>query len=139
MTTIKAADLFCGAGGSSTGLKRVADALGVRVDLTAVNHWPLAVETHAANHPDARHVCESLDSIDPRKVTGGSLDLLWASPECTHHSRELSMTERTVREAIDELARAGQVQRFVAVPNGSGRSTYLYRRTPPRRAAWRPW
>lgn len=86
MTTIKAADLFCGAGGSSTGLKRVADALGVRLDLTAVNHWPKAVETHAANHPEARHVCESLDSIDPRKVTGGSLDLLWASPECTHHS-----------------------------------------------------
>lgn len=86
MTTIKAADLFCGAGGSSTGLKRVADALGVRLDLTAVNHWTRAVETHAANHPEARHVCESLDSIDPRKVTGGSLDLLWASPECTHHS-----------------------------------------------------
>lgn len=86
MTTIKAADLFCGAGGSSTGLKRVADALGVRLDLTAVNHWTKAVETHAANHPEARHVCESLDSIDPRKVTGGSLDLLWASPECTHHS-----------------------------------------------------
>lgn len=86
MKTIKAADLFCGAGGSSTGLRRVADAMGVGLDLTAVNHWPLAVETHAANHPDARHVCESLDSIDPRKVTGGSLDLLWASPECTHHS-----------------------------------------------------
>lgn len=86
MTTIKAADLFCGAGGSSTGLKLVADALGVSLDLTAVNHWPTAVETHAANHPEARHVCESLDSIDPRKVTGGSLDLLWASPECTHHS-----------------------------------------------------
>lgn len=86
MTTIKAADLFCGAGGSSTGLKRVAEALGVRLDLTAVNHWPKAVETHAANHPEARHVCESIDNIDPRKVTGGSLDLLWASPECTHHS-----------------------------------------------------
>lgn len=86
MKTLKAADLFCGAGGSSTGLRRVADALGVGLDLTAVNHWPTAVETHAANHPEARHVCESLDSIDPRKVTGGSLDLLWASPECTHHS-----------------------------------------------------
>jgi len=86
MPVITAADLFCGAGGSSTGLKRVADALGVKLDLTAVNHWPKAVETHAANHPEARHVCESIDSIDPRKLTGGSLDLLWASPECTHHS-----------------------------------------------------
>lgn len=83
---IRAADLFCGAGGSSTGLMRVAQALGVSVELTAVNHWPVAVETHAANHPEARHVCANIDSIDPRKVTGGSLDLLWASPECTHHS-----------------------------------------------------
>ena len=47
MKVIKAADLFCGAGGSSTGLKRVADALGVGLDLTAVNHWDPAVETHA--------------------------------------------------------------------------------------------
>lgn len=86
MSVIRAADLFCGAGGSSTGLRRVADALGARLDLTAVNHWPTAVETHAANHPEARHVCENLDGIDARKVTGGKLDLLWASPECTHHS-----------------------------------------------------
>lgn len=86
MKTIKAADLFCGAGGSSTGLKRVTDAMGIGLDLTAVNHWPTAVETHAANYPAARHVCKSVDDIDPRTVTGGSLDLLWASPECTHHS-----------------------------------------------------
>jgi DNA (cytosine-5)-methyltransferase 1 len=86
VSVIRAADLFCGAGGSSTGLRRVADALGARLDLTAVNHWPTAVETHAANHPEARHVCENLDGIDARKVTGGQLDLLWASPECTHHS-----------------------------------------------------
>jgi len=83
---LRAADLFCGAGGSSTGLRRVADALGARLDLTAVNHWRTAVETHAVNHPEARHVCENLDGIDARRVTGGRLDLLWASPECTHHS-----------------------------------------------------
>lgn len=86
MTVLRAADLFCGAGGSSTGLQRVADALGARLDLTAVNHWPEAVETHAANHPDARHVCEPIDSVVPRRVTGGDLDLLWASPSCTNHS-----------------------------------------------------
>jgi DNA (cytosine-5)-methyltransferase 1 len=84
--TVKVADLFCGAGGSSTGLLQAAQALGLRVELTAVNHWETAVETHAANHPQARHVCASIDSLDPRQVTGGRLDLLWASPECTHHS-----------------------------------------------------
>ncbi len=85
--TIYAADLFCGAGGTSTGLSQACEAAGVTLDLTAVNHWPTAVQTHAANHPKARHLCESLDTIDPRKIAPHSkLDLLLASPECTHHS-----------------------------------------------------
>lgn len=84
---LRAADLFAGAGGASTGLLQAAAQHDVRVDLTAINHWPIAVETHAANHPQARHLCESLDSVDPRKVIGDRLDVLWASPECTHHSR----------------------------------------------------
>ncbi len=48
----------------------------------------MAVETHAANHPGARHLCESMENLDPRKVWAGRgrLDLLWGSPECTHHS-----------------------------------------------------
>ncbi len=84
---IQAADLFCGAGGSTTGLLRSADVLGVNVSMLAVNHWDRAIESHFANHPGVRHLCESLDSVDPRKVIpGGKLDVLTASPECTHHS-----------------------------------------------------
>lgn len=86
MKRIVAADLFCGAGGTSTGLARACDRLGVGLDLTAVNHWPIAVETHAANHPAARHLCNDLDEVNPRKAIGRRLDLLMASPECTHHS-----------------------------------------------------
>lgn len=81
------ADLFCGAGGTSTGLALACRELGVAVELLAVNHWHRAIETHKANHPWARHLCANLDSLDPRKVIpGGRLDLLVASPECTHHS-----------------------------------------------------
>lgn len=83
---IRAADLFCGAGGSSTGLIQAVERSGHKLDLLAVNHWPRAVETHAANHPGANHLCHDLDNIDPKKATGGKLDLLIASPECTHHS-----------------------------------------------------
>jgi DNA (cytosine-5)-methyltransferase 1 len=84
---IRAVDLFCGAGGSSTGLQRACDDLGVRLELTAVNHWETAIETHARNHPQAVHWCEPIDAINPRRaVPSGKLDLLWASPECTHHS-----------------------------------------------------
>lgn len=85
---IRIADLFCGAGGTSTGAVQAAEVAGYRVDLTAVNHWPIAVETHSVNHPSARHVCAAVDSINPRHLyPDGRLDILWASPECTHHSR----------------------------------------------------
>jgi DNA (cytosine-5)-methyltransferase 1 len=101
--TIRAADLFCGAGGTSTGMLMACRDLGFKLDLVAVNHWPLAIQTHMRNYPWARHICASLmpieprqpselfeggvDAIDPRKaVPGGKLDLLMASPECTHHS-----------------------------------------------------
>lgn len=82
-----AADLFCGAGGSSTGLLMAAALLDRKVELTAINHWDRAVETHAANHPKANHFCEELTTLDPKKaIPAGKLDLLIASPECTHHS-----------------------------------------------------
>lgn len=87
MKPITAIDLFCGAGGTSTGLIQAAASAGLRVDLTAINHWDIAIETHAANHPGARHLCETLDAVNPRALyPSGRIDLLVASPECTHHS-----------------------------------------------------
>lgn len=84
---IHAADLFCGAGGTSTGLALAAEKLGLNLKLTAVNHWDIAVKTHRANHPWAQHLQETLDSLKPSDVVPGRrLDLLVASPECTHHS-----------------------------------------------------
>lgn len=61
--------------------------MGRQPHLLAVNHWDIAIETHALNHPWARHLCAALDAIDPRKaVPSGRLNLLVASPECTHFS-----------------------------------------------------
>ncbi len=83
-----AADLFCGAGGTSTGLLQAAQELGLNVKLIAINHWEMAIATHSANHPNVRHYNSDLSEIDPRKVVpGGKLRLLVASPECTHFSR----------------------------------------------------
>jgi len=85
--TIYAVDLFAGAGGESTGLVNAADILNFNVELLAINHWEKAIETHAKNHPFARHFCDPIENVDPVKaIPGGRLDLLWASPECTHHS-----------------------------------------------------
>ncbi|MCA7086097.1 DNA cytosine methyltransferase [Cupriavidus sp. DB3] len=77
---MKAIDLFAGAGGFSTGARMA----GIEV-VWAANHWPTAVETHAANHPEARHVCQDLHQADWSQVPAH--DILLASPCCQGHSR----------------------------------------------------
>ncbi len=79
--TLTMTDLFCGAGGSSTGAAMVP---GVSVRMAA-NHWRLAVETHNTNHPDTDHDCADISQVDPRRYP--RTDMLWASPECTNHSQ----------------------------------------------------
>lgn len=87
MTRFCMVDLFAGAGGTSDGAMQAITALKRRAELTAINHWPTAVATHQVNHPEARVLCTGVDAINPRDLfQPGTLDLLWASPECTHHS-----------------------------------------------------
>lgn len=84
---ILVADLLCGAGGSSTGCQRALAELGLEMDLVAVNHWPTAIATHTKNHPAARHYVQDIATVRPHLlVPEGYLDLLMASPTCTHHS-----------------------------------------------------
>lgn len=78
---LAAADLFCGAGGTSCG----AESTGAARIAFALNHWTTAVETHSRNFPHAKHVNSRLDQTSPGEC--GRIDLLFASPECTHHSR----------------------------------------------------
>lgn len=73
-------DMFCGAGGSSTGATSLP-GISVR---TALNHWDKALESHNANHPDTVHVQADIKETDPRYIA--TSDILWASPECTNHS-----------------------------------------------------
>lgn len=87
MKKILAADLFCGAGGASTGFIRACELLGIDYELLAINHWQTAVDTHSANYPHVKHLCESVERVDPVvAVPGGRLHLLLAGPECTHFS-----------------------------------------------------
>ena len=82
------ADLFCGAGGSSSGAMLALKQRGLELDLKAVNHWGVAIATHQKNHPHAVHYVEDVTSARPSQVVpGGYLDLLMASPECIFHSR----------------------------------------------------
>jgi DNA (cytosine-5)-methyltransferase 1 len=83
---------------------RAAKTGKFRWDFVAINHWPLAIQTHMKNHPWARHMCASLvpvetqqtkggifangvEAVDPNvAVPGGKLDVLLAAPSCVHHS-----------------------------------------------------
>ncbi len=90
---IRAADLFCGGGGTSTALamavKELAAELGgeIDLDLVALNHWAIAVETHASNHPWATHICDSIENVSPKTVLQGQkLRILVGSPPCVFFS-----------------------------------------------------
>jgi DNA (cytosine-5)-methyltransferase 1 len=81
--TVVASDLFCGGGGTSQGLAQACQELGRPVELTAINCWPRAIETHEANHPWARHICQRIEHVRPQDLfENGHLNLLVASPEC---------------------------------------------------------
>lgn len=77
-------DLYAGHGGASLGL---ASALQRPVDIAA-NHKASALAVHAANSPRTKHYIEDIYDVDPIEATKGRpVGLLWASPDCTHHSR----------------------------------------------------
>ena len=91
-------DLFCGAGGTSTGVE--AATLGGQKCahvIACVNHDPHAIASHLANHPEAKHYTEDIRTLDlttlvehtalKRKENPGSLLVLWASLECTNFSK----------------------------------------------------
>ena len=77
-------DLFAGGGGASEGIRQ---ALGVG-PAVAINHCRHAIQMHAANHPETEHYTESVFDVAPLAAARGrAVDLLWASPSCTHFSR----------------------------------------------------
>ena len=81
-------DLFCGAGGATTGLEMALGCLGYRHRGIAINHWRVAVDTMRQNHPDVDTKQMSIEEAVPADlVPDGVVDFLWASPSCTHHSR----------------------------------------------------
>lgn len=89
MSKILCADLFCGGGGTSTGMINAFRRAGVNdYQLIGVNHWNIAIETNKLNHPFEKLYCSTVQNVKPREaVPSGRLHFLWASPECTNHSR----------------------------------------------------
>lgn len=77
-------DNFAGGGGASTGMEM---ATGYSVDI-AINHDPEAIKMHMVNHPNTKHYCESVWTVDPVKACNGNpVAIAWFSPDCKHFSR----------------------------------------------------
>jgi DNA (cytosine-5)-methyltransferase 1 len=101
-------DLFAGGGGASTGLEA---ALGRAVDV-AINHSATALAVHKANHPDTLHLTADIWEVRPQDVTKGRpVDVLWASPDCTHFSvakggKPRAKNIRSLAEVVVEWAQA---------------------------------
>ena len=77
-------DCFAGGGGASVGIEM---ALGRHVDI-AINHDPEAIRMHEVNHPDTIHLTEDIFKVDLQKyVKRRKVALMWASPDCTSHSK----------------------------------------------------
>lgn len=98
MVNLLYVDLFCGAGGTTTGVEesRLAGEKCAKV-VACVNHDPNAIASHMANHKDVLHFIEDIRTLDTTELVShlGRMRteypeakvVLWASLECTNFSR----------------------------------------------------
>ena len=101
-------DLFCGAGGTTTGVEaaRIGGEKCAKV-IACVNHDANAIASHAANHPEALHFTEDIRTLDIaplaahltkcRQQYPGAKVVLWASLECTNFSKAKGGLPRDAR------------------------------------------
>lgn len=91
-------DLFCGAGGTTTGVEQAElNGQACAKVIACVNHDVNAIASHQANHPDTLHFTEDIRTLDLTELTihlnrmrvkyPNALVVLWASLECTNFSK----------------------------------------------------
>ncbi|MDR0705301.1 MAG: DNA (cytosine-5-)-methyltransferase [Planctomycetaceae bacterium] len=90
-TTIKkftTFSLFCGMGGEHLGKVLAFQDVGIydNCQFWALNHWQIAIDTLQRNFPHTLTYCEDITKFDISEIGLKKIDMLWASPSCTHHS-----------------------------------------------------
>lgn len=91
-------DLFCGAGGTSTGVEHALyEGDKCAKVIACVNHDAKAIASHKANHPGTLHFTEDIRTLELsplvlhlekcRNEYPDALVVLWASLECTNFSK----------------------------------------------------
>lgn len=76
---MRVADLFCGAGGFSTGFLEAGFEVAFAVD-----NWPKVEETYRANHPGTDFLLEDVTDLDPTDLP--HVDVVIGSPPCPEFS-----------------------------------------------------
>lgn len=76
MRELNTVDLFCGAGGASTGLELALSRLKMCHKGLAINHWAVAVDTMKRNHPDIVTKQMTIDEPCPTIATGGAVRMI---------------------------------------------------------------
>ncbi|RKT01070.1 DNA cytosine methyltransferase [Chryseobacterium defluvii] len=115
-------DLFCGAGGTSTGVEtaKIHGEKCAKV-IACVNHDANAIASHAENHPESLHFTEDIRTLElgplveyvakMRKEYPFAKLVLWASLECTNFSKAKGglardADSRTLAEHLDRYIEA---------------------------------
>lgn len=115
-------DLFCGAGGTSTGFHN-AKLQGDQVALVmaCINHDPIAIKSHWRNYPDVVHFEEDIRTVELKPLIDlqekykliypNAKVILWASLECTNFSKAKGgqprdADSRTLAEHLDRYITA---------------------------------
>lgn len=113
-------DLFCGAGGTSTGFEMAGDLALV---IACVNHDRKAIKSHWRNHPHVAHFEEDIRKLDLRwlvrlvkfyrELYPNALVVLWASLECTNFSKAKGGQPRDA----DSRTLADHLDRYIVAIN----------------------
>ena len=125
-------DLFCGAGGTTCGFVQAElEGNAIAKVIACVNHDPVAIKSHWANHPEVKHFEEDIRTLD---LTGlislsnyyraqypDAYLVLWASLECTNFSKAKGgqprdADSRTLADHLDRYVVALQPD-FIQIEN----------------------
>lgn len=113
-------DLFCGAGGTTTGFDMTG---GLAKVIACVNHDPKAIKSHWLNHPEVKHFEEDIRTLDLTELVSlvkfyrvkfpNALLILWASLECTNFSKAKGGQPRDA----DSRTLADHLDRYISAIN----------------------
>lgn len=115
-------DLFCGAGGTSTGFHNaMIGGKQIALVMACINHDPIAIKSHWMNYPDVVHFEEDIRTVELKPLVDlktkysiiypNAKIILWASLECTNFSKAKGgqprdADSRTLAEHLDRYITA---------------------------------